>query len=340
MALTIPKRLAAATLALALCGAANAQSVNWKAGLFGPPRSPTKPAEWWAQELAARTGGQVKVEMIFGEALAKTTEIPDALRAGAFEMGMYCASYYPGKFPLFSVLDLPFLATNDMTRLARAQLALAQHPAVAAELKRWNTLLLLPMPLPHYQIMSQKRIAKVEDFKGLRVRVSGAMAGVLEDFGAVKSLVPAPEVYSSFERGVVDAITFPSTYAFYSYRVYEVAKFFVDDISLGAQPCFYGVNLAAWGKLTAGQQKLMIELREAAIPRFAEVNAAEDGKNMEAFRQKGVETLHFPPAERAKLLANAEKHWQEWAEGMEKRGLPGKSVLDLARKQFPPAASK
>lgn len=325
---------AAALVAAALSGGVLAQPVTWKAGLFGPPRSPTKPAEWWAQELAARTGGQVKVEMVYGEALAKATEIPDALRAGGFEMGMYCTSYYPGKFPLFSVLDLPFLAPDDMTALAKAQLALAGHPALAAELKRWNTMLLLPMPLPQYQIMGQKRIDKVSDFKGLRIRVSGEMARALEDFGAVKSLVPAPEVYTSLERGVVDAVTFPSTYAFYSYRVHEVAKYFIDRISLGAQPCFYGVNLAAWGRLSSEQQKLMLELREAAIPRFAEVYAGDDAKNNEAFRQKGVQRIEFPAAERAKLVANTEKHWNAWADGMEKRGLPGKALLELAKKQF------
>lgn len=327
-------RAAALLAAAALCHAAAAQTVSWKAGLFGPPRSPTKPAEWWAQQLAARTGGQVKVEMVYGEALAKATEIPDALRAGAFEVGMFCASYYPGKFPLFTVLDLPFLAPDDMQALARAQLALAAHPSVAAELKRWNTKLLLPMPLPQYQIMSQKRIAKVEDFKGLRVRVSGEMARALEDFGAVKSLVPAPEVYTSLERGVVDAVTFPSTYAFFSYRVHEISKFLVDKISLGAQPCFYGVNLAAWQRLSPQQQSLMLELAQATIPRFAEVYAGDDAKNFEAFRQKGVEILNFPASERAKLVANAEKHWAAWAETMDKRGLPGKAVLDLAKKQF------
>ena len=332
--ISLIRRIVLAAVGLALCGALGAQPVGWKAGFFGPPRSPTKPIEWWAQEMTARTGGQFKAELVYGEALAKATEIPDSLRAGAFEMGMICTSYYPAKFPLFSVFDLPFLAGDDMTALARAQLAVARHPAVVAEFKRWNIEMLLPLPLPQYQIMGQRPLAKAEDFKGLRIRISGEMARPLEEFGAVKSLVPAPEVYTSLERGLVDAVAFPSTYAFFSYRVHEVSKFFVDKISLGAQPCFYAVSASALARLSPQQQKLAAELREAAIPRFAEAYAADDQKNNEAFRQKGVQKVDFPAAERARLVATAEKHWQAWAEAMDKRGLPGKEVLELARKHL------
>lgn len=331
------RRIFLAVFCFALSGQIAAQPANWKAGFFGPPRSPTKPIEWWVQEMTARTGGQFKADLVYGEALAKATEIPDSLRAGAFEMGMICTSYYPAKFPLYSVLDLPFLAGDDMTALARAQLAVSQHPAVMAEFKRWNVEMLLPMPLPQYQIMGQKPLAKAEDFKGLRIRISGEMARPIEEFGAVKSLVPAPEVYTSLERGLVDAVAFPSTYAFFSYRVHEVAKFFVDKISLGAQPCFYAVSSAAWARLSPQQQKLALELREAAIPRFAEAYALDDAKNNEAFRQKGVQKSDFPAAERARLVATAEKHWQAWAEAMDKRGLPGKEILALARKHLSPA---
>lgn len=317
--------------ALGAVGAEAQQTVTWKAALFGPPRALTKPVDWWAHEVTTRTNGQVKIELIYGEALAKATEIPEGLRAGAFEMGLFCAAYYPGKFPLYTVLDLPMLTPDDVRVQARAEIALGEHPALVAELKRWNAKLLLPAPLPQYQIMGQKKITRAEDFKGLRIRVSGEMARVLEDFGAVKSLVPAPEVYPSLERGVVDAVAFPATYAFFSYRVHEIAKYFIDRISLGSQPCFYGVNLAAWEKLTPAQQKIMLDLREPVVQQFYEVYAADDAKNYDLFKQKGVELVNFPPAERARLTANAEKHWQAWVEEKEKRGLPGRSVLEFVQ---------
>jgi TRAP-type C4-dicarboxylate transport system substrate-binding protein len=316
--------------AAVVVSAAEAQQVTWKAALFGPPRAVTQPLDWWAKEVAARTNGQVKIELVYGEALAKATEMPDGLRGGAFEMAMLCASYYPGKLPLWTVLDLPMFTPDDVVVQGRVQMAVAEHPAVLADFKKWNLRLLVPTPLPQYQIMSKKRIAKVEDFKGVRVRVSGEMAKVLEDYGAVKSLVPAPEVFPSLERGVIDAATFPGTYAFVSYRLHEIAKYYVDRISLGSQPCFYGVSETAWAKLSPQHQQVMLDLREGALAEAARAYRAADEKNYPEFKAKGVEVINFAPEERAKLVANADKYWKAWVEDMQKKGLKGKDVFEFA----------
>ncbi|HEU5321148.1 MAG TPA: C4-dicarboxylate TRAP transporter substrate-binding protein [Methylomirabilota bacterium] len=312
-------------------GSALAQQVTWKVAIFGPPRAVTAPIEYVAKEMAARTGGQVKIEPVYGEALSKATEIIDGLKAGAFEVGVLCASYYPGKLPLFTVLDLAMLTPDDILAQARVQLAVAEHPAIAQEFKRWNLRMLLPNPLPQYQMMGKRRITRVEDLKGVRIRVSGEMARVLEDHGAVKSLVPAPETYTSLERGVVDMITFPATYAFTSYRLHEISKYFIDKISLGSQPCFWGVNETAWSKLSPAHQKLLVELREPAIQAGIQAFAAADEKNYGDWKARGIEIINFPPAERAKLAANAGKHWQEWVQDREKRGLPGKALLEFVQ---------
>jgi TRAP-type C4-dicarboxylate transport system substrate-binding protein len=312
-------------------GPAFAQQVTWKVAIFGPPRAVTAPIEYLAKEVGAKTNGQIKIEPVYGEALAKATEIIDGLKAGAFEAGVLCASYYPGKLPLYTVLDLAMLTPDDIMAQARVQLAVAEHPAVAQEFKRWGLRMLLPNPLPQYQMMGKRRITKVEDLKGVRIRVSGEMARVLEDYGAVKSLVPAPETYTSLERGVVDMVTFPATYAFTSYRLHEISKYFIDKISLGSQPCFWGVAESAWSKLSPAHQKLMTDLREPSVQAAIAAYTAADEKNYTDWKARGVEIINFPAAERAKLAANAGKHWQEWVEDKEKKGLPGKALLEFVQ---------
>jgi TRAP-type C4-dicarboxylate transport system substrate-binding protein len=307
------------------------QRVTWKVALYGPPRAATVPLEWYAKQVASKTGGQLKIELVYGEALAKATEMPDGIKAGAFEMALLCASYYPGKLPLFTVLDLPMLTPADVVAQGRVQMAVGDHPAIAQELKRWNARLLVPAPLPQYQIMGQRRLVKAEDFKGVRIRVSGEMAHVLEDYGAVKSLVPAPEVFPSLERGVVDAATFPGTYAFASYRLHEISKYYIDKISLGSQPCFFAVSQTAWGQLPPPHQKLLLDLREPTLAEFVRAYRAADEKNYVEFRRKGIEVIDFPASERARLVAGADKHWRAWVEDKERRGLPGRALFEFVR---------
>lgn len=325
----------AAAAAAALCLLAPARpavaETVWKVALFGPPRAVTKPLEWYAQEVGKRTNGQLKIELVYGEALAKAKEMPEGIKAGAFEMAFLCASYYPGKFPHLTVLDLPMLTPDDIAAQSRLYLAMAEQPAVVEELRRWNTMLFLPIPLPQYQVMGKKRITQATDFKGLRVRVSGEMAKVLEDYGAVKSLVPAPETFTALERGVIDAVTMASTYMFVSYRIYEISKFFTDKISLGTQPCFYGLNIAAWDKLPPATKQTLIELREGLTRRYVDAYRAADEKNYAEFRQRGIEIINFPVAERAKLRAGAAKHWKAWVADAEKRGLKGTEVFEFVQ---------
>jgi TRAP-type C4-dicarboxylate transport system substrate-binding protein len=337
-----PGRIVTAIGGLAIAGSivgpAHAQQTTWKVAIFGPPRAATASIELMAREAAARTDGRLKIEPVYGEALSKATEMVDGLKAGAFEAALLCASYFPGKLPLFTVLDLAMLTPEDIMAQARVQMALAEHPAVAQEFKRWNIRMLIPAPLPQYQMMGKKRIVRAEDLKGVRVRVSGEMARVLEDFGAVKSLVPASEAYTSLDRGVVDMITLPATYAFASYRIQEISKYFIDKISLGTQPCFWGASESAWATLPPAQQKLLLDLRAPAVQAAREAYARADEKNYADFKARGLEIVNFLPAERAKLTANAGTHWQEWVQDKERKGLPGKAVLEFVQARIKESA--
>ncbi|MEK7715898.1 MAG: hypothetical protein AAB387_10625, partial [candidate division NC10 bacterium] len=49
------------------------------------------------------------------------------------------------------------------------------------------------------------------------------------------------------------------------------------------------------------------------------------------FKAKGVEIIDFPAAERAKLVANAEKFWKGWVDDMQKKGLKGKEVFEFTQ---------
>ncbi|MGH7384625.1 MAG: hypothetical protein ACREKG_05540, partial [Candidatus Rokuibacteriota bacterium] len=52
--------------AMALGESAQAQQVTWKVAIFGPPRAVTVPIEFLAKEMAAKTGGQLKIEPVYG----------------------------------------------------------------------------------------------------------------------------------------------------------------------------------------------------------------------------------------------------------------------------------
>lgn len=92
---------------------------------------------------------------------------------------------------------------------------------------------------------------------------------------------------------------------------------------------------------TGGQvKKLMLDLREPALAEFAKAYRAADQKNCAEFKAKGIEIIDFPAAERAKLVASADKYWKAWAEDMQKRGLKGREILEFAQAKLKEYAKK
>ena len=55
----------------------------------------------------------------------------------------------------------------------------------------------------------------LEDFKGMRIRSLGQQGKAMAKLGAVPTSVPAPEVYTSLDRGLLDAAGF----AYYAHEV-------------------------------------------------------------------------------------------------------------------------
>src|SRR5258708_9450292 len=149
----------AAAMAVAMASAAAAET-TWKAHVWGVKRASSLPLEWYAKELAAKTGGQMKLELLFDK--GSPTGSVDLIKSGA-EAVYFCAQYFPDKMPLTTVLDLPMFSPENLGAMGKVSLALAPHPAIQAELRHRHTKMLLPVPLPQYQLMGTRKVPRIDD---------------------------------------------------------------------------------------------------------------------------------------------------------------------------------
>jgi TRAP-type C4-dicarboxylate transport system substrate-binding protein len=320
--------IAAAVASSAFATPATAQT-TWRASLWSPSRAVTKPFEWYAKEVAAKTGGQMKIE--FAYAKGKAPEAAEVLKSGAAEMAYFCAQYFPDTMPLATVLDLPMFAPESIAVIGRVGLALGDQPAIQAELRRSNVKMIIPLPLPQYQLMGTRRVAKLDDFKGAKLRISGEMGKVLQEYGALISVVPSAESNAALKAGTLDLVALPYTSSFASFKIDDASKFVTEKISLGAPLCYLGASQKAWDALPASTQKVMLSLRQPAVAQYEEIYAREDAPNIAAFKEKGLQFVDFSPVDRARLLAKAIKVWQAWVEERDKQGLKGKEVFEFAQ---------
>ncbi len=303
-----------------------ADTVQWDVSLWGGPREWTYPLERWAADMEEATNGGWKIKIHYGATLSPPKENLDGLRAGMFDACHFCALYTPGKLPLHTVMELAFISPEDPLQISQMMAALWEHPALLKELEGWNAVPLLPGPALNYNIMGNVPIRTVEDFNGVRIRVGGEMARVLKQFGAVPTMVPAPELFETLERGTIDVAAFPWD-ACANFGLHEVSKYAIANISLGTSTCSYVANKDSWESLPEEYKQLHKEWQKKAPQEWAKDYNAVDAKWVPVFKEK-LEWIEFPPEERAKLIDKAEVTWNEWASSWEEKGLPAKEVLN------------
>jgi TRAP-type C4-dicarboxylate transport system substrate-binding protein len=328
--------------ATALMGAASlstlaAQDTTWHVQIWGPKRASTLGIEWYAQEVAAKTGGRMKMEVVHGK--GGPADSADVLKSGAAEGAYFCAQYYADKMPLSTVIDLPMFTPADLKALGRVELALAEQPAIDAELKQWNTKMLLPTPMPQYQMMGTRRVAKISDLQGAKVRISGEMGKILSEYGATASVTPSDKSAEALRAGTLDLVALPYPYSFASFKIDDASKYVTDKISLGAPLCYLGVSRKAWDALPQDVQKVMLEVRPGIVSRHAGAYGPEDAASIAGFKAKNIEFVDFNPVDRARLLARSIKVWQAWVEEREKHGLKGREVFEYTQAKIKEASA-
>jgi TRAP-type C4-dicarboxylate transport system substrate-binding protein len=320
-----------AAIVMAAVTPAFAQKQVWNHNIFGPPRAVTAGIEAMTEFYKTESKGDFEIKIAYGAALGPERQAPEAIKSRGYEGAQMCAGYYPNKFPLLSAMELPFLAPRRTEDRAKLDHAFLNHPLIVKEMAdRWGIKYFGPTFLPPYEFMGNKRIASVADMKGVKMRISGLNARALQNFGAVPTMVTAPEGYTALERGTIDSFGFPYAYTFGAYKMYEVSKFVTEGMAMSGFMCFQGVSVDAWNKLPEALKAKLPQAQELATEALLKAYRAADEKWIPVFKER-LEVTAFPPAERAKLAAGASQIWEDWVKEQEAAGRPGREILNFIK---------
>lgn len=303
--------------------------VKWKLAAWGKPRAATQGVETLRKFMDERTGGKFKIQIGY-ESFGQPKELLDLLKVGSLEMTNICASYHPEKLPVYSALDLPFLPIPNTDVQEKVHLAFHEHPLVVKELAGWNAKPFLSSILPNNEFVGRGKVPKTtDDFKGMRVRALAGIGEAMRKLGAIPTSVDATEVYTSLERGTVDAAAFPATYAHQSYRTYEVGKWYTENMMLGSVGCPTLIHVDRWAELPQQYKDLLLEARPLAHAAVKKAYAEADEKNLPLFKKK-LQFIKFTPDELAAFRkAGAEPVWEEWVKLRESQGIAGRELLNF-----------
>ncbi len=287
-------------------------ATEWNVSLWGKRRAFTENVEKLAELVEQKTNGDFKLKISYG-GLSKAKENLDGISFGAFEMAQFCSFYHKDKNPTITVTELPFTKDVSLARISEIYQKVHAHPIVVKDLARWNATLLMPTPLPQYNIVSKTDVLKdLNDFNGLRVRGPGGIMGVLSKLGAVKTGVPFAEVRQSMDSGVIDAASF-APHAHLATGTYKVGKWATTNLNLGSANCPVVVNTDALNALSPKHREALLGSVDEALAFYVDnYNNNTTGKYEKAVTETGVTRVTFTPQQTAELNELAESVRQNW----------------------------
>lgn len=284
-------------------GQAIAQTYQWK-GVANARSTPQFALfNSFGEDLAARTKGQIKVNMVSMPELGLTGfELVRTTRAGLVDVADVIPIYVGGDLPVIEGVDLPGLYANH-------EVAEKAHKAFMPVLKKYEDklggIVVGAYLWPEQVLFSRKPIRSAADLKGMKIRVFGTAASeFLRALGAEPVSMPVAEVYSALERGTVDAaISGTSTGG--SLKWYEVTKYLV-DVQHGPLVGMLVISKQSWDKLTPELRAHVIAAGEAFTEKGWQVGRKHSGEWIEKNKSNGMEWLPATPAMAAAVKAAAQ----------------------------------
>lgn len=317
-----------AAVALAVSG--EVLAAQWDVSLWGKRRAFTEHVEKIAELVSAKTGGEFTLNLSYG-GLSKNKENLDGIAIGAFQMAQFCAGYHRDKNPSITVLELPFLGVDSLEQERSISQALYQHPAVQKDLARWNATLLMPSPLPQYNIVGVGDAPKtLSEYAGLSVRATGGIGKAMAAVGAVPTSMSATEVRQALDSGVVKAVAF-APHAHMSFGTVEAGKWWTTNLNPGTVNCPVVVNSDALADLSDDHRNALLGSVDEALDHYI---ATYNGKTMNTWgptlEAKGIESVSYTDAElsafRNKVAGPAAA---AWIKDNSAKGLPAQELYDL-----------
>ena len=292
-----------AVAALALFGSAQAQVGDraFKLGLQNPKGHPLElGASKFAEIVAAKSGGKIKVNIFPGGTLGGDAQTVSALQGGTVEITVLNSGILASQVKDFEVFDFPFMFANAKEADAVVDGPFGQK--MHAKLLDKGIVGLAYWELGFRNITNSKKpIATVEDIAGLKLRVIPNAINVdwVKAVGANPTPMAFPEVYAGLESKAIDGQENPFS-VILANKFYEVQKHLaVTNHQYNPQSMIFSKKV--WDTLSADEKKI---LQDAAVEagRFQrQTNRDLAASQLADLKKAGMQVTEFSAAEQAKL---------------------------------------
>ena len=261
------KKLVLVSLALAamLAVPAMADDVTIQLGFENSASEPVGQAlQKWADLIDEQGDGSLKLELYPDSQLGSKSELIDGMTFGETYMTLADGAFYADYgVKDFGIVFGPFLFDDwdQCWTLIESDWYQEQCDKLAAQglkivASNWK--------YGERHTLTTKKVEKVEDLKGLKIRVPGneIQTQGFNALGATATGMDLGDVYQALQTGTIDGAENPLA-TLYGRKLHEVAKYLILD-GHGLNFTTWVISNDVWESLTPEQQELLVSTGEEA----------------------------------------------------------------------------
>jgi TRAP-type transport system periplasmic protein len=306
---TFIRTLLATAAAIALPLAAHAETIKLSLGhgaAVGNPRH--EAAVKFAEVLKARTGGRIEVQVAPSAQLGDDAAMVTALRTGALDFSANSQGAVANVVPEYAAFGMPFMFSSPAAAFKLLDGPLGKELAEKSAAK--GLVLLGTWDNGIRQMTNSKRpITKVEDVKGLKMRVppDATLVDIMTALGAEAQQIKFAELYVALQQGVVDGQENPLV-NMHASKLYEVQKYLaLTNHQFQMTP--FLMSKRSWDRLSAADKKAVQEAAAEATALQRKLSHEADEKLLSDLKAKGVQVTTVDTAAFGKATSSVDAKW-------------------------------
>lgn len=249
--------------------------------------------EQFAQRVNRASGGLIEIKLYPKNTLIPALAVFDAASSGEIDIFHSGPYYWKGKNPAFSLFSgMPF-------GMSAEEINAWMHYGGGYELwrKMYAPYNLYPFMGGNTNIQMggwfRKEITSLDDLKGLKMRVPGLGGEVFSTLGVNPILLPAGEIYTALERGVIDATEWVGPALDMRMGFYKVAPYYYSGWHEPGSILEMTFNKQTWQKLPTEHQTIIEMAIEEMNAKMSYEFHAENALALQALQSKGVQLRNF-----------------------------------------------
>lgn len=302
--------------------------------LYATPYAPTHPFSRadsrWMEFVERESNGRLRIRPSWAGALMSSQHSLIELRHGVADIGLITPIYVKGGAHLIRTQSGFYSGVRDIEEQVALYYCFAdRHPEFDRELAGLKVLAVQGGSLPGL-ITRERPVTKLDELKGMRIRVPTELLPVFRALGADPVIMPMGDVYSALAKGIIDGVVAPPD-TFRALHFAEVAKYYTTlAIPRGAYPA-RAMSIERWNALSEDDRRVL----EAAIPVWEAALADENRRAVEEgwryAREQGVVEVAIGAEDQARFDALYAREAERNAAALARYGIDGEAVLATAR---------